>query len=152
MTLRYFLLGVMAALGFSSAAQAACPAAASTVFSCTLTNGKHVDICDTGSHLSYSFGKPRAKPELQFTLAKTRAYVYLWNGMTTSEYNELYLPRGNTVYQAYHADHRNHGGTEHGLNVLINSKPVANLRCRAASVVERFQQLSLPQISEDERL
>lgn len=135
-----------------SNAQAACPATASTVFSCTTTNNKVVDICELGQHLLYSFGKPRAKPELQFNIAKNRAYMYLWDGNTSSEYNELYLPRGNTIYQAYQADHRNHGGTEHGLNVLINNKPVANIRCRANSVIENFQQLDLPKISGDERL
>ncbi len=133
-------------------AQAACPATAKTVFSCSTTNNKVVDICEIGQHLLYSFGKPRAKPELQFNIAKSRAYMYLWDGSTSSEYNELYLPRGNTIYQAYQANHRNHGGTEHGLNVLINKKPVANIRCRANTVIENFQQLELPQISGDERL
>ena len=132
--------------------QAACPSAAKTVFSCSTTNNKVVDICELGQHLLYSFGKPRAKPELQFNIAKSRAYMYLWDGSTSSEYNELYLPRGNTIYQAYQANHRNHGGTEHGLNVFINNKPVANIRCRANSVIENFQQLELPQISGDERL
>ena len=132
--------------------QAACPSAAKTVFSCSTTNNKVVDICELGQHLLYSFGKPRAKPELQFNIAKSRAYMYLWDGSTSSEYNELYLPRGNTIYQAYQANHRNHGGTEHGLNVLINKKPVANIRCRANTVIENFQQLELPQISGDERL
>lgn len=132
--------------------QAACPSAAKTVFSCTTTNNKVVDICELGQNLLYSFGKPRAKPELQFNIAKNRAYMYLWDGNTSSEYNEVYLPRGNTIYQAYQANHRNHGGTEHGLNVLINKKPVANIRCRANTVIENFQQLELPQISGDERL
>ena len=133
-------------------AQAACPATAKTVFSCSTTNNKVVDICELGQNLLYSFGRPNSRPELQFNIAKSRAYMYLWDGSTSSEYNELYLPRGNTIYQAYQADHRNHGGTEHGLNVLINNKPVANIRCRANTVIENFQQLELPQISGDERL
>lgn len=132
--------------------QAACPSAAKTVFSCSTTNNKVVDICELGPNLLYSFGRPNSRPELQFNIAKTRAYMYLWDGNTSSEYNEVYLPRGNTIYQAYQADHRNHGGTEHGLNVFINNKPVANIRCRANSVIENFQQLELPQISGDERL
>lgn len=147
-----FSLTAVTALSLSVNAQAACPSAAKTVFSCSTTNGKVVEICDLGQHLMYSFGKPRAKPELQFNLAKTRAYMYLWDGNTSSEYNELYLPRGNTIYQAYHANHRNHGGTEHGIKVFINQKQVADVRCRAASVIENFQQLELPQISGDERL
>lgn len=133
-------------------AQAACPATAKTVFSCSTTNNKVVDICELGQNLLYSFGRPNSRPELQFNIAKSRAYMYLWDGSTSSEYNELYLPRGNTIYQAYQANHRNHGGTEHGLNVLINKKPVANIRCRANTVIENFQQLELPQISGDERL
>ena len=133
-------------------AQAACPATAKTVFSCSTTNNKVVDICELGPNLLYSFGRPNSRPELQFNIAKSRAYMYLWDGSTSSEYNELYLPRGNTIYQAYQANHRNHGGTEHGLNVLINKKPVANIRCRANTVIENFQQLELPQISGDERL
>ena len=132
--------------------QAACPSAAKTVFSCSTTNNKVVDICELGQNLLYSFGRPNSRPELQFNIAKSRAYMYLWDGSTSSEYNELYLPRGNTIYQAYQANHRNHGGTEHGLNVLINKKPVANIRCRANTVIENFQQLELPQISGDERL
>ena len=132
--------------------QAACPSAAKTVFSCSTTNNKVVDICELGPNLLYSFGRPNSRPELQFNIAKSRAYMYLWDGSTSSEYNELYLPRGNTIYQAYQADHRNHGGTEHGLNVFIHNKPVANIRCRANSVIENFQQLGLPQISGDERL
>ncbi|MFA9203230.1 MAG: hypothetical protein ACEQSD_04440 [Flavobacteriales bacterium] len=135
-----------------SNAQAACPATAKTVFSCSTTNNKVVDICELGQNLLYSFGRPNSRPELQFNIAKSRAYMYLWDGSTSSEYNELYLPRGNTIYQAYQANHRNHGGTEHGLNVLINKKPVANIRCRANTVIENFQQLELPQISGDERL
>lgn len=109
---------IFAACCLSVSAQAACPATAKTVFSCSTTNNKVVEICDIGQHLMYSFGKPRAKPELQFNLAKTRAYMYLWDGSTSSEHNELYLPRGNTIYQAYQADHRNHGGVTHGIKVF----------------------------------
>ena len=149
-----FLLTAVTALSLSVniSAQAACPATAKTVFSCSTTKGKQVDICDLGSQLSYSFGKPRAKPELQFNLAQNRASLYLWDGMTSSEYNELYLPRGNTVYQAYHANHRNHGGTEHGIKVFVNKNEVADVRCRSTSVIENLQDIKLPRITGDERL
>ena len=136
-------------LGLTTTATAACPTAASTVFSCTTSKGKQVNICNAGSSLNYSFGKPN-KPELTFSLPKARAYKYLWSGMTSSEWNEVYLPRGNTTYVAYQANHRNHGGEEYGLNVLINGKQAANIRC-ASNIRENISDINLREIGDDER-
>lgn len=150
-TLHSLLLtsGLLLGLSGTTTAMAACPSATSTVFSCTTSKGKQVDICNAGSNLNYSFGKPN-KPELTFSLPKSRAYKYLWSGMTTSEWNEVYLPRGNTTYVAYQANHRNHGGEEYGLNVLINGKQAANIRC-ASNITENISDINLREIGDDEQ-
>lgn len=137
-------------LGTTTTVMAACPSLDTTVFSCKTSNGKQVDICDAGKNLSYSFGKP-GKPELAFSLPKSKAYKYLWDGMTTSEWNEVYIPRGNTTYVAYQAFHRKERRSEHGLNVFINQKQVANIRC-ASNIQENIESINLLQISNDERL
>ena len=147
--LHILLLSSGLLLGLSTTAMAACPSASSTVFSCTTAKGKQVDICNAGSNLNYSFGKPN-KPELTFSLPKARAYKYLWSGMTSSEWNEVYLPRGNTTYVAYQANHRNHGGEEYGLNVLINGKQAANIRC-SSNITENISDINLREIGDDER-
>lgn len=147
----YFLILSGILIGSLAApAMADCQSANTTVFSCKTSNAKQVDICSAGKNISYSFGKPN-KPELVFSIPKSKAYKYVWDGMTTSEINEVYIPRGNTTYVAYQVNHRNNGNGGYGLKVLINQKEVANIKC-ASGIKDNIDSVDLSQISTDDRL
>ena len=43
---------------------------ANTIFSCTTTKGKVVEVCDSGKTTDYSFGKKGTKPELALSVPR----------------------------------------------------------------------------------
>lgn len=136
----------------SVTASKVCASPQATVFSCSTTKGKQIDVCEVGNQLSYRFGRQGQAAELSFSLAKTQAYKYLWSGMTTSEWNSLYLPRGNTIYQPYYTQNRDGAGAGYGLKVLVNQKEVADITCRNDTVIDNIEQVNVRTISDDERV
>ncbi len=60
----------------------ACGNGEKLVFACTIAkNAMHVQVCDAGADISYSYGKPRAKPELFFSVPRSQATTHQWDGM-----------------------------------------------------------------------
>lgn len=43
-----------------------------TIFACTTTNGKLVEVCDNGDTIEYVFGKSLTKPEKHFKVDRSK--------------------------------------------------------------------------------
>lgn len=100
-----------------------------TIFACTTTNGKLVEVCDNGDAIEYVFGKSLAKPEKHFKVDRNKATTYQWNGMGRSMSYSVEIPTGDTVYSVYTSADKIDVSTETGLSVSVKGKNVATLKC-----------------------
>ena len=73
---------------------AACPNQNKTVFNCTTTNNKVIQVCDAGNTISYSFGKANATPELAIAVPRIKVTTYQWEGFGRYENYAINIPNG----------------------------------------------------------
>ena len=78
---------------------AACPNQSKTVFNCTTTNNKVIQVCDAGNTISYSFGKANATPELAIAVPRNKVTTYQWEGFGRYENYAINIPNGKTIYR-----------------------------------------------------
>ncbi|WP_277058223.1 hypothetical protein [Trichlorobacter lovleyi] len=119
-----FTLTILATV--ASTAQAKC--VKKTIFACSTTNGKQVEVCDNGDTLEYSFGKP-GKLEKNFKIERTNASTYQWNGMGRYMNYTVELPTGDTVYSIFTGADKIDMKSESGVNVSVKGKNVATVKC-----------------------
>lgn len=99
-----------------------------TIFVCSTTNGKQIEVCDNGDTLEYSFGKP-GKLEKNFKIERTNASTYQWNGMGRYMNYTVELPTGDTVYSIFTGADKIDMKSESGVNVTVKGKNVATVKC-----------------------
>ncbi len=99
-----------------------------TIFACTTTNGKQVEVCDNGDTLEYFFGKP-GKLEKNFKIERISASTYQWNGMGRYMNYSVELPTGDTVYSVFTGADKIDMKSESGVNVIVKGKHVATVKC-----------------------
>ncbi|WP_448479887.1 hypothetical protein [Pseudoxanthomonas mexicana] len=129
----------------SSNASAACPQS-SVIFSCTTAKKKYVEVCDRGSNISYSFGKPGSKPELSLSIPRSSATTHQWDGMGPMKYT-VNIPNGNTVYSVFWSAARDPEAAEPvsaGVDVLINGSSAATVMCNPDTAVQNMEEIDLP--------
>ena len=68
------------------------PSQSQTVFSCTTTNNKVIQVCDAGNNISYSFGKVNTTPELVITVPRNKVTTYQWDGFDRYENYAINIP------------------------------------------------------------
>lgn len=132
-------------------AYADCSQGKSTIFKCDTSKGKQIQVCGDAKSIEYSFGKLSEKPEIVLSVARSKVTTRQWDGMTSSEWYEIYIPNGNTVYSVYEAIHKTGGKTpsyESGVSVIVDGKSVATVKCAPNSkVVSEIQGIDLQQAS-----
>ena len=133
----------MLALLPSSFSFAKCANSESTIFSCTTKKQKHVEVCDLGKTISYSFGKKNGKPELAINIPRDAASTNQWDGMGAVRSYSVNIPNGKTVYSVYWLYDRNADYIEGGINVETNGKSVANVICKADTVEQNLEGIKL---------
>lgn len=108
-----------------------CATGGKQVFVCTTqTARKLVEVCELATTFSYTFGKPQERPELAFTVSKSSASGYRWDGTGRYMNNSLNLPNGNTEYRVYNSIERDPNGTSAaGVQVVVKGKEVADVKC-----------------------
>ena len=111
-------------------AQAACPSAQATVFSCTTAKAKVIEVCDLGKNIGYSFG-PAGKPELALQVPRAQASTRQWEGIGRTISYSVDVPNGKTVYSVFWAADRMSDDHEisAGVEVIINGKTAATVAC-----------------------
>ena len=134
-----FLLGI---LGLSSTAHAACTAG-KTLFSCTTTNNKYVELCDNGATLQYSFGKAGQTPELALSVPRARASTYQWQGVGRWINYRVRIPNGNTFYEVFDSVDRVEQTAEAGIYVEASGKNVATINCKMDTLVSNLDGVKL---------
>jgi hypothetical protein len=133
--------------GLVSLAHAKCSTLKSTIFSCTTTKGKFVEVCDAGVNISYSFGKLGATPELALQIPRERVTTNQWNGMGGHISYGVNIPYGNTNYGVFFSADRNDETheIEAGLNVEVNEKIVSTIKCVVKNLVNNMEGVNLPE-------
>jgi len=126
---------------------AACNSGEKTVFSCTATNNKQIEVCDAGRTISYSFGKRGKKPELALSVPRNKVTTFQWHGIGRYMNYSVSIPNGKymyTVYTSVDKLERNEAkGFEAGVTVEKGDKLLATVICRDKSVVDNIYGINL---------
>jgi hypothetical protein len=136
------LLGGVCAMGMT---WAACPSDDRTVFSCTTTKGKSLEVCDLGNNIAYSFG-PAGKPELSLQVPRARVTTRQWEGMGRTISYSVDVPNGKTVYSVFWAADRMDEAADiaAGVEVIINGKSAATVSCNPKKdIVQNIEAIDL---------
>lgn len=132
---------IFVSLFAASVTYAAC--AGKMIFSCTTTKGKTVEVCDAGSTIKYTFGKKGAPPEMALAIPRAAASTRQWDGMGRDMSYSVQIPNGNTVYEVFSSVDKMTEEGESGINVEIAGKHAATLTCKAETVINNIEGISL---------
>lgn len=136
-------LVTVSAMAFTAnAVYAAC--LQSTIFACTTTNNKVVEVCDSGKTIDYSFGKKGKKPEMALSVPRADASTYQWDGSVTGMVFKVRIPNGNTIYEVYSNFDRMRHEKSGGIEVYVNKKNVASISCKPETLVDYLDGIELP--------
>ena len=137
------------------AAQSACPSD-STIFACTTTNGKFVEVCDAGQVIRYTFGRPGKTPELALSVPRDQASTLQWPGVGRYINYGVTIPNGNTTYQVFtsverlfEGDEDSDGSYTAGINVEVDRRHVATVDCKTDTVIDNMEGIDLKSDFED---
>ncbi|MDK9362916.1 hypothetical protein [Lelliottia wanjuensis] len=100
-------------------------AAETTVMQCQLTNGSEVNVQWNGSSLSYSYGKPGAKPEL--ALSGDKAH-FGHESFASSEAAYYRFSSGKYDYVTYFSE--TNQGTISNLGIFKDKKLIKQVKCK----------------------
>ena len=135
---------IVVAVICSHSAFAACPGQSKTVFNCTTTNNKVIQVCDAGNMISYSFGKANATPELAITVPRNKVTTYQWQGIGRYENYAINIPNGKTIYRVNDSIDKIEQKYTAGVDVNSNDKLLATLECAAnKKVTSKIQGIKL---------
>lgn len=127
-------------------AWAQCNAGSKTVFSCTTTKGKVIELCDAGKTMVYSFGKPTQTPEIVVQVPRAAASTYQWQGVGRYMSYTVDIPNGDTVYSVFWGVDRldEQHPIEAGVNVSVKQKQLASVRCdNNKKIVQEIEGINL---------
>lgn len=132
------------------AVQAACPGD-STIFSCTTTNRKFVEVCEAGKVIQYTFGRRGKTPELALSAPRNKASTFQWPGVGRYINYSVTIPNGNTTYQVFFSADRltEEHEIEAGINVEVDGEHVATVDCKPSSVIHNMEGIDLKSDFED---
>jgi hypothetical protein len=132
------------------AAQAACPSD-STIFACTTTNGKFVEVCEAGKVIQYTFGRRGQTPELALSVPRDQASTFQWAGVGRYISYSVTIPNGNTRYQVFFSVDRlsETQEIEAGINVEFDGTHVATVDCKMDTVIHNMEGIDLKSDFED---
>ena len=123
---------------------AACPSQSKTVFNCTTTNNKVIQVCDAGNMISYSFGKANATPELAIAVSRDKVTTYQWEGFGRYENYAINIPNGKTIYRVNDSLDKMSQQYTAGVEVSNNDKLLATVECAAnKKITSKIQGIKL---------
>ncbi|MDH1857867.1 hypothetical protein N5D44_05855 [Acinetobacter junii] len=123
---------------------AACPSQSKTVFNCTTTNNKVIQVCDVDNIISYSFGKANATPELAITVPRNKVTTYQWEGFVRYENYAINIPNGKTIYRVNDSLDKMSQQYTAGVEVSNNDKLLATVECAAnKKITSKIQGIKL---------
>ena len=124
------ILAVAVAL-FSPSAFASCEHGSKTVFSCFTAKGKHIEVCDDGKVIEYSYGKSSMKPEIVVKIPRDHASTSQWAGIGRYMSYAVDIPNGNTTYSVFWGVDRltDKHLIEAGVHIAVNKRLAATVKC-----------------------
>ena len=123
---------------------AACPSQTKTIFMCTTTNNKVIQVCDAGNTISYSFGKANATPELAITVPRNKVTTYQWEGFGRYENYAINIPNGKTIYRVNDSLDKMSQQYTAGVEVSNNDRLLATVECAAnKKITSKIQGIKL---------
>ena len=123
---------------------AACSSQSKTVFNCTTTNNKVIQVCDAGNMISYSFGKANATPELAIAVPRNKVTTYQWEGFGRYENYAINIPNGKTIYRVNDSLDKMSQQYTAGVEVSNNDKLLATVECAAnKKITSKIQGIKL---------
>ena len=135
---------IVVAVICSHSAFAACPSQSKTVFNCTTTNNKVIQVCDAGNTISYSFGKANDTPELAITVPRNKVTTYQWEGFGRYENYAINIPNGKTIYRVNDSLDKMSQQYTAGVEVSNNDKLLATVECAAnKKIISKIQGIKL---------
>lgn len=116
-----------------------------TLFSCTTTKGKQIEVCDAEKTIDYSFGKAQQKPEIAIKVPRDNASTFQWAGVGRTESYTIDIPNGKTVYNVFWGVDRlsDEHTVEAGVNVLIDENLVTTVNCAGNDIVSNIEGVKL---------
>lgn len=125
----------------ASAAHATCKK--TTLFFCKTTNGKQIEVCDSGSTIDYSFGKPN-KPELSIKVPRTQVTTSQWKGIGRYMSYSVDIPSGDVIYNVYSSIDKHTAELDGGVSVTTTgAKYLATVKCSVKSMVSNLEGVDL---------
>lgn len=124
---------------------AACPASQKTIFHCTTTQQKHIQVCDANTHIHYKFGKNLNQPELQLSVPRHKTSTNQWGGIGPSESYSVNIPNANTIYSVFSSLDKNTFESTAGVAIYQNDKLQGTVYCNQNSpITEDLFDIDLP--------
>ena len=139
--MKQLVLALLVVLSMASVGQAACQS--KTIFSCMTSKGKQIEVCDSGSTIEYSFGKPHAKPEKYLKLPRNQVTTTQWAGIGRHISYSVEIPSGDTVYSVFSSFDKIENKDEAGVAVIIKGKYVTTVQCSGKEVVNNLEGVKL---------
>ncbi|HHC75091.1 MAG TPA: hypothetical protein ENK78_08460 [Thiothrix sp.] len=142
-TMPFFLSGA-AMIMFSSHAYAACNNS-ETLFSCTTTNNKLIELCDAKKTINYTFGKVGKKPELRVAAVRDKVTTWQWHGVGRYMSYSVTVPNGDYKYRVFWGVDRLSPKAEEeaGVDVEKNGKLLATVKCKADTITQHLEGVEL---------
>ena len=141
--MKKFIIG-LAVAACSHSLFAACPSQTKTIFMCTTTNNKVIQVCDAGNTISYSFGKANATPELAIAVPRNKVTTYQWEGFGRYENYAINIPNGKTIYRVNDSLDKMSQQYTAGVEVSNNDKLLATVECAAnKKITSKIQGIKL---------
>jgi len=139
------LLGMATGTLFAPQAFAKCAAGQPTIFSCSTAKGKTIEVCDAGKSITYTFGSPQAKPEIALNVPRDKVTTFQWSGIGRYLSYAVDIPNGTTTYSVFHGMDRitKEHAIEAGVNVLVDGKLLATVRCSGRNIVNNLEGVDL---------
>jgi hypothetical protein len=116
-----------------------------TLFFCTTSKGKQIELCDMGKTINYSFGKAQEKPEILVQAPRDAASTYQWAGVGRTMSYAVDVPNGKTSYSVFWGVDRmtEAHSIEAGVNVLSNGNLVTTVNCVEKGIISNLEGVNL---------
>jgi hypothetical protein len=134
---------------FIPSAFATCRAEGKTIFACNTVNEKYIEVCDLGRSITYTFGKPRVKPEISLNVPRNMVTNTPWNGLGSGMVSTVKIPNGNTIYEVFFNVSKQLKDDEEsrpnmGVVIYVNNKYKSTVNCKENSKSYFLEDLDLP--------
>lgn len=76
------------------------------IFACTTTGNNHVEVCDAGAAIHFTYGQVGNSPEIQLSVDRVDASTDQWRGFGRYISYTVYVPDGATIHSVFWREDR----------------------------------------------